>query len=400
MSESTWKIEHGPQEKSPWWEDSKKLKVIAGAVAVGVVAGLVYFKFFSSRTTKGHNAIIKADNRPFREKPLNPGGQQIPHQERDIYKSLSGTHNSDSETVVLTPEAPVHSSDGWKEIAPSKTLDPQSTKVEMVKVTDKDSHSTSNGVQEHGMDEITLDKPVNLSRDATPTQLHPAVPNKPSMEENRIAQKQSAPSVTEEPETPLPVVEKVVQTKKKVTTPPKTSIAAAQAATKRLKELAKARKAGLENGRTSKQAAPHKAAKPFAAREYKLSDARPIAPAQKIAPPPKAFPMGKLLKNPYKSTLPREKIDSSVVILGPSIQLVAAKSHDEAVKRIKGYKDPSKPFYPLLKSLNFSILKADLGKKGTFYRVRVGPFANKKDAQKRADQLKARGVNCFVVMPA
>jgi cell division septation protein DedD len=53
--------------------------------------------------------------------------------------------------------------------------------------------------------------------------------------------------------------------------------------------------------------------------------------------------------------------------------------------------------YPsVLSSLTAQIQEADLGAKGIFYRVRVGPWENRDDAIEVCEALKAEGGNCFV----
>jgi cell division protein FtsN len=45
------------------------------------------------------------------------------------------------------------------------------------------------------------------------------------------------------------------------------------------------------------------------------------------------------------------------------------------------------------------IQKADLGAKGTWYRLRVGPFADKASAAAACEKLRAQGGTCFVAAP-
>jgi cell division septation protein DedD len=45
------------------------------------------------------------------------------------------------------------------------------------------------------------------------------------------------------------------------------------------------------------------------------------------------------------------------------------------------------------------IQKADLGAKGTWYRLRMGPFADKAAAAAACEKLKAEGATCFVAAP-
>ena len=55
--------------------------------------------------------------------------------------------------------------------------------------------------------------------------------------------------------------------------------------------------------------------------------------------------------------------------------------------------------YPSFAGLSRDVQRADLGKKGIMYRLRVGPFANRAAATNACIQLKAAGANCFVAAP-
>jgi cell division septation protein DedD len=43
-----------------------------------------------------------------------------------------------------------------------------------------------------------------------------------------------------------------------------------------------------------------------------------------------------------------------------------------------------------------NVVKADLGSKGIFYRVRLGGFNDQSDAKAKCAKLKAGGVGCYV----
>ena len=47
-------------------------------------------------------------------------------------------------------------------------------------------------------------------------------------------------------------------------------------------------------------------------------------------------------------------------------------------------------------SLTPQIQEADLGEKGIYFRVRVGPWASREEAIGVCESLKAAGGNCFV----
>jgi hypothetical protein len=52
-----------------------------------------------------------------------------------------------------------------------------------------------------------------------------------------------------------------------------------------------------------------------------------------------------------------------------------------------------------LAGLTPSVVKADLGEKGTFYRLRAGPVVDKPTAEGLCSSLAGRNVGCIVVKP-
>jgi tetratricopeptide (TPR) repeat protein len=52
--------------------------------------------------------------------------------------------------------------------------------------------------------------------------------------------------------------------------------------------------------------------------------------------------------------------------------------------------------HAVLKTQSPSVVKADLGAKGTFYRVRIGGFDEQAQAKKACARLKAGGVSCYI----
>ena len=51
----------------------------------------------------------------------------------------------------------------------------------------------------------------------------------------------------------------------------------------------------------------------------------------------------------------------------------------------------------MLRGLKLSVARADLGDKGVFWRLRVGPFADENAAKNRCAELSRRRVGCLVV---
>jgi cell division protein FtsN len=50
-------------------------------------------------------------------------------------------------------------------------------------------------------------------------------------------------------------------------------------------------------------------------------------------------------------------------------------------------------------ALSEDVKKVDLGAKGVWYRLRVGPYATKAEAAALCQTLKAKGATCFLATP-
>lgn len=74
------------------------------------------------------------------------------------------------------------------------------------------------------------------------------------------------------------------------------------------------------------------------------------------------------------------------------LQIGAYKSEAEATSAWKAYKGKHAA---VLGGASPDIQKAELGDKGTWYRLRAGPFASKDAAAAQCDKLKADGGSCF-----
>ncbi|HET6161688.1 MAG TPA: SPOR domain-containing protein, partial [Dongiaceae bacterium] len=76
------------------------------------------------------------------------------------------------------------------------------------------------------------------------------------------------------------------------------------------------------------------------------------------------------------------------------IQLISMPSEDAAWQ---AWKDLSGKFSAQLTGLTAIVQSADLGTKGTFYRVQAGPFDTVAKAQERCTTMKQAGLDCLVV---
>jgi hypothetical protein len=76
------------------------------------------------------------------------------------------------------------------------------------------------------------------------------------------------------------------------------------------------------------------------------------------------------------------------------VQIAATK--DEPSARAE-FARLQKAHADLLGNLSATVVKADLGDKGVFYRIQAGPIADKAQADKLCSQLKPLGIGCIVV---
>ena len=76
------------------------------------------------------------------------------------------------------------------------------------------------------------------------------------------------------------------------------------------------------------------------------------------------------------------------------VQLGAVRSHDAAQKEWERLQKTNKD---LLGKLSLNISQANLGDRGTFYRVQAGPVGDQQAATDLCAKLKARNVSCIIV---
>lgn len=106
----------------------------------------------------------------------------------------------------------------------------------------------------------------------------------------------------------------------------------------------------------------------------------PSAPAAKVAPPPPSAP----------AATETATISGWQVQLAASRAATAAKTEGERLKQKHS---------DVLGKLTVNIVRADLGAKGVFYRIRLGPARDKDEARAVCAQLAKRGQGCLVIAP-
>ena len=79
------------------------------------------------------------------------------------------------------------------------------------------------------------------------------------------------------------------------------------------------------------------------------------------------------------------------------VQVASKKNQTEA---LASYADLQQKYPKLLANYRPMVQKADLGAKGVWYRLRIGPIADKTSASKLCTQLKQQGLPDCLVMAA
>lgn len=104
------------------------------------------------------------------------------------------------------------------------------------------------------------------------------------------------------------------------------------------------------------------------------------APVAKVAPPPPSTP----------AATETAAVSGWQVQLAASRAATAAKTEGERMKQKHS---------DVLGKMTVNIVRADLGAKGVFYRIRLGPARNKDEARAVCAQLAKRGQGCLVIAP-
>lgn len=110
------------------------------------------------------------------------------------------------------------------------------------------------------------------------------------------------------------------------------------------------------------------------------------SPSKKVAEPVAPNPQ------PAKSTVSTPTASKGVY----RVQLAAARTEDGAQAEWNRVRRRN---LDLLGDLGLAITKADLGTKGVFYRVRVGPLADEQRARALCSALGKRKIGCLVIKP-
>jgi uncharacterized protein (DUF2147 family) len=112
-------------------------------------------------------------------------------------------------------------------------------------------------------------------------------------------------------------------------------------------------------------------------------------PQTRLPVPP--APAARLVAPQVTASLPRPA--TGLRQGGYLVQVAARQSHNEA---LQAYNELQRRFPRLLGQVAPEVLKADLGQRGVWYRVGVGPMEQQSAANNFCQRLKAVGADCFI----
>lgn len=363
------------------------LKAMAAMLALIVLGGGGLFAYRNmSGGVSGPPPVIKADTRPFKVIPAAATASTSTTPGSGVYDRLSGGGGDKSEErIVVGKEAPVNVGRGDGEAAsPAVSSLPKPVKTIVVKpdgtfVAGKTEKPADDGTRARnvqtamaggdsdaaGATAATGETPVkSTARVVTTTPVRSAARTQPadSMPANG--------AITDE--TPATPTAAAPPAPAATTPPPATEPAASTAAGVPVRALPRVKPAVPA---PSRQVAGL-AAQPAGQAAPRASGPLDVRPDAQSAPTVTA------------SRQPAATASGS----GYMVQVSSQRSQALAEQ---AYADLKRRFPGVLGAHDATVLRADLGDRGTFYRVRLGPFP-RGDANQLCSQLKAAGGDCFI----
>jgi SPOR domain len=315
---------------------------LLGAVALGGALAFAY-KQSGGGMSDGQPPLVQADSRPVKEAPEQPGGKDFPHKNKLIYDRLENSDHPEAEHLVPRQE----------ELA----------------VPSMPGATATAGLQAPA---------------AAPDQ------GAPQTTQSVGAPPANAPAVAsvDDPDAADGGPRRV---KTLVVRPDGSVQSAANAPT--AAQPAPAKPAGTQVA----SAQPTDVAAPAAPQVQAHVAAAPPAPQQVAAIPPAPAPAPAKPK-PVKTASADAAAPQASATRSAGLFVVQVGSKQNQTEALATFADMQQKYPTLLANYRPMVQKADLGKKGTWYRLRIGPINDKTAAAKLCTQLKSQGLGDCLVM--
>jgi len=94
---------------SDFFDDSRRSFLVIGSiVAVFLFVGLLWFLYYQKNVAGPDEVpLVTADDTPVKTRPLDPGGMEVPDQDKTVYDLVSGEESNLEEQVQAAPEQPI-----------------------------------------------------------------------------------------------------------------------------------------------------------------------------------------------------------------------------------------------------------------------------------------------------
>jgi len=381
------------EETAP--ERSKRTPVIilASLLCVAVLAGGVVFAYRQGvkESTQTEVPVIVAEAKATKEEPSNPGGVQIPHQNKLIYDRILGEETDIAEKIVPREEKVVNLSQTPALTTVTKSTPQVNTVVEKAPAapaTPVIPGAGNDPAPASAVETVSDELAKKLAQVTPPKPLAPPdslingnsiisglivpgttfVPGTTPAEVSRpLTETLNLPSSIQGLETIVPGDDIVRLETETVTGPPQVPAAIQPA----------------ENPETAVAAEDTAAPSTTPALSAKLP---PILPRRKPARPAAATRVASAAQ-PATNT-------AAATTGGFVIQIAAFRSQDEALSRYAALK---RRHSSLLRPYTSFIQRADLGDRGIYYRLRLGPIGGKDKASNLCRSLLSAGEkDCLV----
>ena len=320
---------------------------MVGSALLGVVAlgGALAFAYKQSGGAMGGGAqppLVQADSRPVKEPPQQAGGKDFQHKNKLIYERLQNGDQPEAEHIVPRQEDLAMPTMPGANPTAGLPVDAASGPPPAVATVD-DPNAAGGGARRVKTlvvrpDGSVMPPPAVPAAEVAPSAATPQQVASAELVQPRAAQPQPAPPQQAAAPTPPP--------------PP------------------------------SAAPVPQPAAPPPAAI---AADPQPVA----AIPAPKSKP-----KPVVAAADPPPQAASS------SQYLVQIGSKQNQTEALAAFADMQQKYPTLLASYRPMVQKADLGAKGVWYRLRIGPITDKATASKLCTQLKSQGMPDCLVMAA
>ncbi len=297
----------------PVWSRRRVIGIVLAILGVALFVGMLWQVYMLGRMTGSEDTapVIQADHTPTKIRPEQPGGLEIPHQDKTVFDSLDGKRRATVEDLLELPEEPLEQNQTGQSSA-----DPENPPSGNPEKTE----SLFSQVQ----DQEVMTAPAQSESSTSDT---PGTGQEP-VESMAAAPDQTAQSETATPETPA---------ESAATEPPPAVDTPVQAV------------AVIRNTPVPEN---HGAQPPKPA----------VTPARKTPPKP----------SPKSTPKPATTVQASTPGEGSRIQIAAVRTEADARAAVARLQ---KQFPEDLGTLRFWIKMVEIAGKGTFYRIQAGPVS-------------------------